>query len=111
MGNVALLNYCKLCAILFQFSKIQFNFLLMFLKLGNIIDVKVDLRSQEVYMLLGSEVNYKIVVTSELMVDNMAKSFAKRQSFTQNSFSVHLTVIASDGNMRRVSCLNTTRAG
>ena len=56
--------------------------------------------SKEACMLLGNEVNYKVIVISELMV-----TWPRTEAFVQ------LTAISSDRNVRRVICLNTTRAG
>lgn len=56
--------------------------------------------SKEAYVLLGSKVNYKVIVISELTV-----------TWPRTEASLLLTAISSDCNMRRVICLNTTRAG
>lgn len=56
--------------------------------------------SKEAYVLLGSKVNYKVIVISELTV-----------TWPRTGASLQLTAISSDCSMRRVICLNTTRAG
>lgn len=56
--------------------------------------------SKEAFVLLGSKVNYKVIVISELTV-----------TWPRTEASLLLTAISSDCNMRRVICLNTTRAG
>ena len=56
--------------------------------------------SKEAYMPLGSEINYEVIVISELVV-----------SWPGIKGTVHLTAVSLDSHAGRVICLSTTRSG
>lgn len=56
--------------------------------------------SKEAFMPLGSEINDKVIVISELVV-----------SWPRIKGTVHITAVSSDSHTGRVICLSTTGSG